>query len=100
MGDKAVRLGNWNDEVAASHHPDATVMLFSAWATFTRIISDPGSIWFDFMHPTSPVHNILAGEIAQLLASQPPLSPSFQRSFVGRFSASLFLTCDESKRGE
>ncbi|KAH9999799.1 hypothetical protein BJV77DRAFT_1058148 [Russula vinacea] len=31
-----------------------------------------GSIWFDFMHPTSRVHNILAGEIAQFLFSQPP----------------------------
>ena len=92
LGDKVVRFGNWNEELRrglisfAASHPDATVMLFSAWDTFTRILSDParygfnpadrttqgGSIWFDFMHPTSRVHNILAGEIAQFLASQPP----------------------------
>ena len=94
MGDKVVRFGNWNDELRrgvdyfATTHPDATVMLFSAWDTFTRILSDPGrygfspvdrtiqggSIWFDFMHPTSRVHDILAGEISQFLASQPPQS--------------------------
>ncbi|KAH9966024.1 hypothetical protein BC827DRAFT_786476 [Russula dissimulans] len=92
MGDKVVRFGNWNDELRrglanfAAGHPDATVMLFSAWDTFSRILSDParygfnpadrttqgGSIWFDFMHPTSRVHSILAAEIAQFLASQPP----------------------------
>jgi phospholipase/lecithinase/hemolysin len=92
MGNKGVRFGNWNDELRrgsatfAMAHPDATVMLFSAWDTFSRILADParygfnpadinlqgGSIWFDFMHPTSRVHNILAGEIAQFLASQPP----------------------------
>ncbi len=92
MGDKVVRFGNWNDELRrglvnfAAAHPDATVMLFSAWDTFTRILSDParygfnpadrtiqgGSIWFDFMHPTSRIHNILAGEIAQFLTSQAP----------------------------
>jgi phospholipase/lecithinase/hemolysin len=92
MGDKGARFGNWNSELRcglaqfATTHPDATVMLFSAWDTFSRILSDParygfnpadrsvqgGSIWFDFMHPTSRVHNILAGEIAQFLLSQPP----------------------------
>ncbi|KAI9507553.1 hypothetical protein F5148DRAFT_1276162 [Russula earlei] len=92
MGDKVVRFGNWNEELRrglanfAAAHPDATVMLFSAWDTFTRILSDParygfnpadrttqgGSIWFDFMHPTSRVHSILAAEIAQFLSSQPP----------------------------
>jgi phospholipase/lecithinase/hemolysin len=92
MGEKGVRFGNWNDELQrglahfAANHPDATIMLFSAWDTFSRILSDParygfnpadrtvqgGSIWFDFMHPTSRVHNILAGDIAQFLFSQPP----------------------------
>jgi phospholipase/lecithinase/hemolysin len=92
MGDKGVRFGNWNDELRrgfttfAMGHPDATVMLFSAWDTFLRILSDParygfnpadrllqgGSIWFDFMHPTSRVHSIIAAEIAQFLLSQPP----------------------------
>ncbi|KAH9006896.1 hypothetical protein EDB86DRAFT_2793663 [Lactarius hatsudake] len=92
MGNKGVRFSNWNDELGrglsafALRHPDATVMLFSAWDTFSRILSDParygfnpadrytqgGSIWFDYMHPTSRVHSILAGEIAQFLASLPP----------------------------
>jgi phospholipase/lecithinase/hemolysin len=94
MGNKGVRFGNWNEELRHGlvnfemAHPDATVMLFSAWDTFARILSEParyglnpadrntqgGTIWFDFMHPTSRVHNILAGEIAQFLASQPPQS--------------------------
>ena len=92
MGNNSVRFGHWNDELGrgvsafALRHPDATVMLFSAWDIFSRILSDParygfnpadrhtqgGSIWFDFMHPTSRVHSILAGEIAQFLASLPP----------------------------
>lgn len=92
LGERGVRFGNWNEELRrglanfARSHPDATVMLFSAWDTFSRILSDParygfspadttaqgGSIWFDFMHPTSRVHSILAGEIAQFLTSQPP----------------------------
>jgi phospholipase/lecithinase/hemolysin len=92
MGDNGVRFGNWNDELRrgvttfAMSHPDATVMLFSAWNTFQRILSNParygfnpvdhnverGSIWFDFMHPTSRVHSILAREIAHFLLSQPP----------------------------
>jgi hypothetical protein len=47
MGDKVVRSENWNDELRrglvnfATSHPDATVMLFSAWDTFTRILSGP-----------------------------------------------------------
>jgi hypothetical protein len=78
------------------------------WDTFTRILSDParygfnpadrttlgGSIWFDFMHPTSRVYNILAGEIAQFLASQPPPSPSLQHYL---FSFLAFLTRHKSK---
>jgi len=92
MGNNGVRFGNWNHELRrgvsafASRHPDATVMLFSAWDTIFRILSDParygfnpadrstegGSIWFDFMHPTSRVHSILASEIAQFLTSLPP----------------------------
>ncbi|KAH9977861.1 hypothetical protein BGW80DRAFT_1284562 [Lactifluus volemus] len=73
MGDKGVRFGYWNDELRrgfttfATNHPDATVMFFSVWDTFLR-----GSIWFDFMHPTSRVHSIIAAEIAQFLHSQPP----------------------------
>jgi phospholipase/lecithinase/hemolysin len=92
MGNNHVRFGHWNDELGRGlsafslRHPDATVMLFSAWDTFSRILSDParygfnpadtyaqgGSIWFDFMHPTSRVHSILAREISQFLASRPP----------------------------
>ena len=88
MGDKVVRFENWNDELrrglvnfATSHPADRTTL--------------GGSIWFDFMHPTSRVHNILAGEIAQFLASQPPPSLSLQRYL---FSFLAFLTRHKSKR--
>ncbi|KAI0268343.1 hypothetical protein BC834DRAFT_968535 [Gloeopeniophorella convolvens] len=94
MGDKVVRFSNWNDELLqgtrnfAMTHPDATIMLFSAWGTFSRVLSDParygfnpqdrttqgGSIWFDFMHPTSRMHRILASELAHFLSSQLPPS--------------------------
>ncbi|KAI9448111.1 hypothetical protein H4582DRAFT_2107504 [Lactarius indigo] len=76
MSPIGVRFGNWNDELGR-WHPDATL---------SRILSDParygfnpadrytqgGSIWYDYMHPTSRVHSILASEIAQFLASLPP----------------------------
>jgi phospholipase/lecithinase/hemolysin len=91
MGKTGVQFGNQNDVLRrgfttfATGQPDATAMLISAWDTFSRIPADParygfnpvdrniiqgGSIWFDFVHPTSRVHTIFAGEIVQFLASQ------------------------------
>lgn len=83
---------NWNQELAtaatafARAHPDATVLVFSAWATFSRILDDPltngfplnarramgGPIWFDHLHPSSRVAKIVARDIAGFLTSIPP----------------------------
>ncbi|KAF9224339.1 hypothetical protein BS17DRAFT_779653 [Gyrodon lividus] len=62
----------------AANHTDASVMIFSSWNTFSRILDDPGSygfdanekhggIWVDAVHPTTKVHDILAREISVFL---------------------------------
>ncbi|EMD32721.1 hypothetical protein CERSUDRAFT_118464 [Gelatoporia subvermispora B] len=81
----------WNnhlkDAVAAfsSAHPDATVMLFSSWETFTRVLDDPqkhgfkpnqvrkpyGQIWMDYLHPTSAMHEWVAKDVFAFLAARP-----------------------------
>ncbi|KAA1471102.1 hypothetical protein DENSPDRAFT_837027 [Dentipellis sp. KUC8613] len=72
---------NRRAEAFVSSHPDATVMVFSAWDTFTHVLDDPsvcgfapdsgrkagGDIWFDHLHPTSAMHRILADNIFQFL---------------------------------
>ncbi|KAF8845606.1 hypothetical protein BDN67DRAFT_993291 [Paxillus ammoniavirescens] len=62
----------------AAKHADASVMIFSSWDTFSRILDDPasygfdasekfGGIWVDQLHPTTKVHDILAREISKFL---------------------------------
>ncbi|EIM88584.1 uncharacterized protein STEHIDRAFT_155938 [Stereum hirsutum FP-91666 SS1] len=83
---------NWNDELRlavgryAAHRPDATLLIFSSWATYTRVLDQPerhgfaraatqvrgGEIWFDHMHPTTRMADIIAGDAAQFLLSVPP----------------------------
>ncbi|KAI0065901.1 hypothetical protein BV25DRAFT_1821605 [Artomyces pyxidatus] len=90
--DFSVRFKIWNAELRNSlatftaTHADCTVMLFSAWDIFNRVLDNPaaygfnpqdvrrmnGSIWFDHIHPTSKFHDIIARSIAQMLAAQPP----------------------------
>ncbi|KIJ59860.1 carbohydrate esterase family 16 protein [Hydnomerulius pinastri MD-312] len=59
-------------------HDGASVMIFSSWDTFTRILDDAasygfdanakfGGIWIDHLHPTTKVHDILAREISTCL---------------------------------
>ncbi|KAI0093706.1 hypothetical protein BDY19DRAFT_918418 [Irpex rosettiformis] len=69
-----------------STHPDATAFLFSSHDLFTRILDHPekygfakstvnkagGCFWYDYLHPTSQVHDVLATEMAQFLASESP----------------------------
>ena len=59
-------------------------MLFSSYDLFTRLLDDPsrygfneatacmsgGCVWYDHLHPTSQVHDLIATELAQFLASQ------------------------------
>lgn len=70
-------------EAFAATHEDATVVLFSSWNTFTRVLDDPeqygfagddpvrsrGGIWVDDMHPTSAMHAVIAKEVALLIKS-------------------------------
>ncbi|KAJ7717971.1 hypothetical protein B0H16DRAFT_1610024 [Mycena metata] len=87
---------NWNTELKkavaqfAVVHPDATVMIFSAFDTFDAIFNDPashgfpvgdvskagGSIWADHLHPTSRVHDFVARDVAAFLSGQ----AAFQQS--------------------
>ncbi|TFK55126.1 hypothetical protein OE88DRAFT_1653789 [Heliocybe sulcata] len=71
----------------ASAHPDATVFIFSAHRTFSRILSDPtshgfaaidavtpyGEIWVDQIHPTSRMHDWIAKDFSFFLDSRKPL---------------------------
>ena len=81
---------NWNTALNNNvvrfsvSHPDATIMTFSAYDIFSRVLSDPaaygfdeleahkegGPIWFDRIHPTSAMHRIISQEVAEFLASQ------------------------------
>ncbi|KAF9053764.1 hypothetical protein BDZ89DRAFT_293474 [Hymenopellis radicata] len=62
-------------------HPDATVMLFSSYDTFTTILDDlkrhnlpvgdarkrGGAVWIDHLHPTSAMHDHFARYLADFL---------------------------------
>lgn len=81
----------WNEELRvaassfASLHPDATVLVYSSWTTYTRVLDHPtrfgfsptsahtmgGEIFFDHMHPTTRMADIIAGDAAQFLLSVP-----------------------------
>ncbi|KAJ7083606.1 hypothetical protein B0H15DRAFT_850115 [Mycena belliarum] len=69
----------------AAAHTDATVMIYSSWDTFNALLDDPeahgfpvgdvrragGAIWYDFLHPTSKVHDFVARDMAAFLSAQP-----------------------------
>lgn len=73
----------------SSEHPDATVMQFSSYDLFNRLLDNPaqygfdestahkseGCIWYDHLHPTSKVHDLFATELSQFLALQSPFVP-------------------------
>ncbi|KAJ6536014.1 hypothetical protein DFH09DRAFT_1324842 [Mycena vulgaris] len=81
----------WNTELRkaaalfATAHPDATVMIYSSWDTFNTLLDDPAahgfpaedvrkggaSIWYDFLHPTSKVHDFVARDMSAFLCAQP-----------------------------
>ncbi|KZT08256.1 carbohydrate esterase family 16 protein [Laetiporus sulphureus 93-53] len=82
----------WNAELDvqaaafSTAHPDATVLQFSSWDTFNRVLDDPvahgfatedvrksgGGIWVDHLHPTSRMHDWIAKDLADFLASRTP----------------------------
>jgi phospholipase/lecithinase/hemolysin len=87
---KSDNLTTWNSELArmattfASSLPDATVMIFSSWDTFNRVLDNPadygfnedhvgkegGQIWVDHLHPTSEMHAVIARDLVAFLESQ------------------------------
>ena len=88
---RSARLELWNKqlrekaEAFASKHKEATVLLFSSWATFSRVMDNPNAygftkkdtvsaasqMWVDYLHPTSKMHDIVARDVAEFLTSVP-----------------------------
>ncbi|EIW87468.1 hypothetical protein CONPUDRAFT_134360 [Coniophora puteana RWD-64-598 SS2] len=88
---RASNYERWNDVLEdhvmglAGDRADISAMIFSSWDTFTRVLDDPpahgfdredesrvGSIWFDRIHPTSKMHDIIARELSEFLDSLEP----------------------------
>ncbi|KAJ6493980.1 hypothetical protein C8R47DRAFT_1117936 [Mycena vitilis] len=89
---RAPNYVNWNVELNKSAalfartHPDATVMIYSAWDTFNAMFDDPvahgfpledtskacASMWVDHLHPTSKVHDFVARDMSAFLSAQSP----------------------------
>jgi phospholipase/lecithinase/hemolysin len=82
------RINEWNAELAkrietfGQEHLDISAFLFDAYSVFKRVLDDPRTydfvdadqvcltpqcIWADKIHPSSPVHRILASELAKFL---------------------------------
>ena len=72
-------------QFANTHYPEEiTAMIYSSYDTFTRVLDDPisygftfedvrkegGGIWYDNLHPTSRMHDIIAADMAQFLGDQ------------------------------
>ena len=82
---------NWNKslhvhaEIFYAKHPDSSVLIFSSWDTFEKILNDPikygftkddaskagGRIWMDYLHPSTDVHEVIADDILKFLKSFP-----------------------------
>ncbi|KAH9923753.1 uncharacterized protein BXZ73DRAFT_50834 [Epithele typhae] len=70
-----------NLEAFAAAHPDATVMIFSAFDLFERVRTDPaqfgytqadldqGTLFVDRFHPASKFHEVIAREFATFVGS-------------------------------
>jgi phospholipase/lecithinase/hemolysin len=81
---------NWNAALRSSvasfsaEYPEATTLIFSSYATFTRVLDDPvghgfhdqdaayragKGIWMDHLHPTSKMHSCIAKDMAEFLGT-------------------------------
>lgn len=78
----------WNDTLRSSatrfagDNPGVTVLVYSSYETFTRVLDDPascgfrpedvqkaaGSIWVDHVHPTSKMHDEIAKDMLSFLS--------------------------------
>jgi len=83
------RFQSWNDQLTdmatqfSEAHEDATVLIFSSYSTFSRVLADPvahgfqeidvkksgGAIWSDHLHPTTRMHQILERDLVSFLIS-------------------------------
>ncbi|KAJ8483178.1 hypothetical protein ONZ45_g14692 [Pleurotus djamor] len=81
------RFLRWNEALNAtikefaSKYPDSTILLYSSYVIFSAFLDKPeeygfeagdttsafSRIWFDQLHPTSKVHDILAKDLAAFL---------------------------------
>ncbi|EMD32722.1 hypothetical protein CERSUDRAFT_99099 [Gelatoporia subvermispora B] len=89
--ERAAIYAAWNKhlreavEAFSAAHPDAWAVVFSSWDTISRVLDDPvehgfseedvclagGAIWYDYLHPTSAVHDLIAWDLAAFLAAIP-----------------------------
>jgi phospholipase/lecithinase/hemolysin len=62
-------------------HPEATVILYSAWALFCKVLNNPelygfeledvkpySPMWTDHVHPTSAMHEIIGVDLSEYLS--------------------------------
>ena len=67
-------------ELFSQTHGDATVLLFSSWDLFTRVLSDPSSVglphggdreglFVDGFHPSSDLHRVISSEVLEFLSN-------------------------------
>ena len=72
-------------EKFSSAHPDATVLIFSSWEVFSRVLADPTSCGFaqgveraalfvDDFHPSSEFHAVFAREFLTYVDGVPAYS--------------------------
>jgi len=89
-GSSTSRYADWNAALRsliisfASEYPESTTLIYSAHATFTRVLDDPvghgfheanaareagKGIWMDHLHPTSKMHDFVAKDLAAFLGT-------------------------------
>ena len=72
-------------EKFSAAHPDATVLIFSSWDVFSRVLADPTSggfvegferaaLFVDGFHPSSEFHAVFAREFLTYVDGVPPFS--------------------------
>ncbi|EUC63968.1 cellulose-binding GDSL lipase/acylhydrolase, putative [Rhizoctonia solani AG-3 Rhs1AP] len=81
-------ISSWNTQLKASgeafqaKHSDVAVFYYDSWSLYTKLLDNPvqygftdiistgGDFWIDTIHPRSKVHQYMAEDLANFLASQ------------------------------